>query len=117
MVATQSDNDDFDDEVGNLCLMELDDSKITSISCESNVYTFDELQDAFKELAIDFETMNMKYKKMIAKLNVENENLSKVKIDLEKSNDSMKIEIANLTKKNANLQNSFFQILYKATKI
>ena len=87
--------------------MELDDSKVTSISCESNAYTFDELQDAFEELAIDFETMNMKYKKMIAKLNVENEKLSKVKIDLEKSNDSMKIEIANLTKKNANLQTLF----------
>ena len=37
--------------------------------------------------------MNMKYKKMITKLNVENEMLSKAKIDLEKSIDSMKIEI------------------------
>ena len=35
----------------------------------------------------------MKYKKMIAKLNVENELLSRTKIDLEKKVDSMKIEI------------------------
>ena len=52
--------------------------------------------------------MNMKYKKILANLNVENEMLSKAKINLEKSIDSMKIEIDDLTKKNANLQNSFF---------
>ena len=112
MVATQShsdasDNDSYDDEVANLCLMALEDSKVTSIFCDYNAYSFDELQDAFEELAIDFKSMNMKYKKMIAKLNVENELLFRTKIDLEKNIDSMKVEINELTKKNTNLQNSF----------
>ena len=44
---------------------------------------------------------------MIAKLNVENEFLSKAKIYLEKNIDCMKVEIDELTKKNTNLQNSF----------
>ena len=69
MVATQSDSDDsdddsYDDEVANLCLMAIDDSKVTSTSFYSNAYTFDELQDAFEKLAIDFESMNMKYKRL-----------------------------------------------------
>ena len=108
MVATWNDTEaSYDDEVANLCLMTIDDSKVTSTSCDSNTYTFDELQDAFKELAIDFESMNMKYKKMITKLNIENELLSKPKNDLENNIDCMKIEIDELTKKNTNLQNSF----------
>ena len=68
MMATWSDSDDsdddsYDDEIANLCLMEIDDSKITFTSCDSNAYTFNELQDAFEELVIDFESMNMKYKR------------------------------------------------------
>ena len=51
--------------------------------------------------------MNVKYKKMIAKLSIENVMLSKAKIELEKSIDSMKSELDDLTKKNVNLQNSF----------
>ena len=108
MVATWNDSDNsYDDEVANLCLMAIDDSKVTSTSCDSNAYTFDELQDEFEELAIDFESMNIKYKKMIAKLYSENELLSKAKNDLEKNIHCMKIEIDELTKKNSNLQNSF----------
>ena len=94
-------------KVANLCLMAIDDSKVTSTFCDFNAYTFDELQDAFEELVIDFESMNMKYKKMITKLNIENELLSTAKNDLEKNIDCMKIEIDELTKKNTNLQNSF----------
>ena len=65
MVATWSDsdtsNDDsYDDEVANLCFMALDDSKVNSITCDSNSHSFDELQDAFDELVIDFENMNVK---------------------------------------------------------
>ena len=58
MVATRSDSDASDDdshndEVANLCLMKIDDSKVTSTFCDCNAYKFDELQDAFEELAID----------------------------------------------------------------
>ena len=76
--------------------MALEEIEVTSISCESNSYSFDELQDAFEKLAIDFESMNLKYKKIISKLNVENELLSKTKIDLEKIIDDMKIEFDEL---------------------
>ena len=101
MVATwsdsdASDNEFYDDEVANLCLMAFDDFKITSTSCDSNTYSFNELQDAFDELAIDFENMNVKYKKIIAKL-------TKAKIKLEKSIDSMKSELDDLTKKNVKI--------------
>ena len=46
MVATwsdseASDDDSYDDEVANICLMTIDDSKVTSISYDSNAYTFD----------------------------------------------------------------------------
>ena len=85
MVATWSDSDAsddefYDDEVANLCLMALDDSKVNSISCDSSTYSFDELQDAFDELAIDFENTNVKYKKMITKLSIENVMLSRLRL-------------------------------------
>ena len=95
MVATQSDsdtsNDDsYDDEVANLCFMALDDFKVISTTYDSSAYSLDELQDAFDELVVDFENMNVKYKKMIAKLSIENVMLTKAKIKLEKSIGSMK---------------------------
>ena len=89
-----SDDESYDDdEVANLCLMALDDSKVTSNSYDSSAYSFDELQDAFNELAIDFESMNVKYKKMIAKLSIKNVMLTKAKIELEMNLDSMKSEL------------------------
>ena len=66
MVVTWNDRDASDDEVANLCLMTFENSKVTFTFCYSNAYIFDELQDVFEELAINFESMNMKYKKMIA---------------------------------------------------
>ena len=45
--------------------MALEELEVTSNSCDSTPYTFGELQDAFEELDIDFESMNLKYKKMI----------------------------------------------------
>ncbi|XVF58844.1 hypothetical protein PTKIN_Ptkin07bG0098700 [Pterospermum kingtungense] len=64
------------------CLMALDEHEVTSNSNDLNSYTFDELQDAFHELALDFEKMNLRYKKIVSKLNIENEFLIKTKIDL-----------------------------------
>ena len=54
------------------CFMALDEPKVTSNSLNLNSYTFDELQDAFDDLVIEFEEMNSKHKKMISKLKVEN---------------------------------------------
>ena len=99
---TSDDDESMDEKITNLCFMALEEQKVTSNSCDSNPYTFDELQDAFGELAIDFEYMNLKYKKMIFKLNVENELLTNAKIDLEKKIDYMKVEIDELIKKNVN---------------
>ena len=81
---TSDDDESIDEKIANLCFMALEEQKVTSNSCDLNPYTFDELQDAFEELAIDFESMNLRYKKIISKLNVENELLTNVKIDLEK---------------------------------
>ena len=61
--------------------------------------------------------MNIKYKKMIAKLNIENELLFKAKNDLEKNIDCMKIEIDELTKKHTNLQNSFYRFYIGQQKL
>ena len=60
MVATWSDSytsDNDDKEVANLCLMAHDEPKVSS---NANTYSFDELQDAFDELALEFEVMNLK---------------------------------------------------------
>ena len=72
--------------------MAIEELEVTHNTCDSNSYTFDELQDAFEELAIDFKSMNLRYKKMISKLNVENELLTNAKIDLEKKIDGMRIK-------------------------
>ena len=72
--------------------MAFEELEVTSNSCSSTPYIFYELQDVFEELAIEFENMNLKYKKMISKLNVENELLSKTKIDLAKIIDGMKLD-------------------------
>ncbi|KAA3466698.1 zf-CCHC domain-containing protein/UBN2 domain-containing protein [Gossypium australe] len=78
-VATWSDDDSSDEEtqeVSNLCLMTIDDSKVTSNSSTSNSYSFDELQDAYYELGLKFEVMNSKHKKNISNLKNENDLLS-----------------------------------------
>ena len=43
--------------------MAIEKLEVTSNSCDSTPYTFNELHDAFEELAIEFENMNLKYKK------------------------------------------------------
>ncbi|KAH1121701.1 hypothetical protein J1N35_004861 [Gossypium stocksii] len=85
-VATWSDEDssyDEDQEVANLCLMAINDSKVASNSFISNSYSFDELQIAYDELGLEFETMISKYKKTISKLKDENSSLSKANHELE----------------------------------
>ncbi|MBA0868496.1 hypothetical protein Goshw_014642 [Gossypium schwendimanii] len=49
-----NDEDSFDDEVANLCLMAINDPKVTSNSSTLNDYSFDELQDAYDELGLKF---------------------------------------------------------------
>lgn len=67
MVATWSnseisnDNESIDKDFGNLYFMALKNQKVCSNSLHS--YSFDELQDAFNESVLEFETMNSKYKK------------------------------------------------------
>ena len=85
--------------------MAIEELEVTHKSCDSNSYTFDELQDAFEELAIDFESMNLKYKKMIFKLIMENELLTNTKVDLEKKIDSMKLNFESSQKRIENLEN------------
>ncbi|KAK8348983.1 hypothetical protein V6Z12_A06G114900 [Gossypium hirsutum] len=102
MMATWSYNDssdsDEDNEVANLCFMVIEKPKVILNSSELNEYTFEELQDAFNELAIDFETMISKYKKMISKLNEENNSLIIAKEEIEKKFNDMQAQIDDLNK-------------------
>ncbi|KAA3468075.1 zf-CCHC domain-containing protein/UBN2 domain-containing protein [Gossypium australe] len=70
---TSNDDDSNDEGIDNLCFMALEEPKVSSNSCDFNFYTFNVLQNVFDELAVGFETMNSKYKKMISKLKVEND--------------------------------------------
>ncbi|XVF61056.1 hypothetical protein PTKIN_Ptkin08bG0098300 [Pterospermum kingtungense] len=103
--------------------MALEECEVTSNSCNSNFYSFDELQDAFDELAIDFENMNYKHRNMISKLNIENEFLLKMKIDLEKQNEELKknfdiCQMKNevLEKENLDLKMKLEELLHEKQK-
>ena len=87
------------------CLMALEEIEVTSISCESNSYSFDELQDAFEKLAIDFENMNLRYKKMISKLKIENEILLNAKNELDDKNDKLRLIFESSQKRIETLEN------------
>ncbi|GMI93345.1 hypothetical protein HRI_003003800 [Hibiscus trionum] len=63
-VATWSDEDSTDDEVAHLCLMALNEGEVTSNSSISNSYTFDELQDAYDDLLLEFKASFSKNKKV-----------------------------------------------------
>ncbi|KAL4361949.1 hypothetical protein GQ457_04G021750 [Hibiscus cannabinus] len=60
-----------------MVFLALNEPKVFSNSCYSNSYSFQELQDAFNELFWELETMNFKFKKMISKLEFENDFLLK----------------------------------------
>ncbi|KAL4346788.1 hypothetical protein GQ457_17G011520 [Hibiscus cannabinus] len=74
-------------------VLALDEPKVSSNSTELNSYTFDELQDAFDELFLEFETMNSKFKKMISKLEFENDFLLKTKLDFENQNEILQNDL------------------------
>ncbi|KAA3473013.1 zf-CCHC domain-containing protein [Gossypium australe] len=85
-VATWSDEDpsnDDDQEVVNIFLMAIDDTKVSSNLSNSISYSFDELQDAYDELGLEFEIMVLKHQKNISKLKDENSSLSKTNHELE----------------------------------
>ncbi|KAA3459622.1 zf-CCHC domain-containing protein/UBN2 domain-containing protein [Gossypium australe] len=112
-VATWSDEDSSDEEtqeVSNLCLMVIDDSKVTSNLSISNSYSFDELQDAYDELGLKFEVMNSKHKKNISNLKNENDLLSKTNFELVEKVNKMQEIIKELEKKNLDLHNLLFKV-------
>jgi gag-polypeptide of LTR copia-type/Zinc knuckle len=142
MVATWSDSDSSDDdndEVANLCLMALDEPKVSPNLdfCEVSDYSFDELQDAFDDLTLEYKAMKSKYKNTISSLKEENdllssklskeddfsnsklkeeiEALTKVNIDYKTKVNELQVQIDDLNKKNENLQKSFSKF-YMGTK-
>ncbi|KAA3461764.1 UBN2 domain-containing protein [Gossypium australe] len=50
----------------NLCLTAIDDIKVTSNSSTLNDYSFDELQDAYDELGLEFKVMMSKHNKNVS---------------------------------------------------
>ncbi|KAL4290833.1 hypothetical protein GQ457_14G020630 [Hibiscus cannabinus] len=67
--------------------------KVSSNSNELDSYSFDELQDAFDELYLEFLAMNSKFKKMISKLEIENDFLLKTKLNFENQNEILKNDL------------------------
>ncbi|KAL4278981.1 hypothetical protein GQ457_03G031340 [Hibiscus cannabinus] len=74
-------------------VLALNEPEVSSNSYDSNSYSFDELQDAFDELYLEFVTMNSKFKKMISKLEIENDFLLKTKLDFENQNEILKNDL------------------------
>ncbi|KAA3487415.1 zf-CCHC domain-containing protein [Gossypium australe] len=87
--SDEDSSDENDQEVANLCLMTIDDSKVTPNSSSSISYSFDKLQDVYDELGLEFEVMVSKYKKNISKLKNENDLLSKTNHELEEKVNKM----------------------------
>ncbi|KAL4278839.1 hypothetical protein GQ457_03G025240 [Hibiscus cannabinus] len=74
-------------------VLALNEPEVSSNSCDSNSYSFEELQDAFDELFLEFETMNSKFKKIISKLECENDFLLKTKLNFENQNEILKNDL------------------------
>ncbi|KAL4384590.1 hypothetical protein GQ457_15G019700 [Hibiscus cannabinus] len=74
-------------------VLALNEPKISSNSSELDSYSFDELQDAFNELYLGFETMNSKFMKIISKLEFENDFLLNTKLDFENQNETLKNDL------------------------
>ncbi|KAH1056142.1 hypothetical protein J1N35_034207 [Gossypium stocksii] len=104
-VAAWSDEDSSDDEVANLCLMAINDPRVTFNSSTLNDYSFDELQDAYDGLGLEFEVMISKHRRNISKLRNENNFLSKTGHELEEKVNKMQEIINDFEKKNLDLHN------------
>ena len=63
--------------------MAFQEGEVTSNTSISNSYTFDELQDAYDELVFEFKASFSK-KKLISKLKIENEMLSKNQFEFQR---------------------------------
>ncbi|KAL4378862.1 hypothetical protein GQ457_02G023850 [Hibiscus cannabinus] len=98
-------------------VLALDEPKVSSNSCDSNFYSFDELQDAFDELYLEFETMNSKFKKMISKLEVENDFLLKTKLDFENQNRILKNDLEISKSNNDVLEKENLDLKFKLESI
>ncbi|KAL4363351.1 hypothetical protein GQ457_04G019590 [Hibiscus cannabinus] len=85
-------------------VLTLNEPEVSSNSCDSNSYPFEELQDAFDELYLEFETMNSKFKKMISKLEIENDFLLKTKLNFENQNEILKNDLEILKSSNKVLE-------------
>ncbi|KAL4342222.1 hypothetical protein GQ457_08G034060 [Hibiscus cannabinus] len=79
-----------------LCFMAIQDDKVSLNSSISNSYTFDDLQDAYDELVLEFKTSISKRKKLLSKINLENEILSKTNLELEAKFKDFEKEILDL---------------------
>ena len=64
------------------------------------MHTFDELQEAYDDLAYNFECISSKYKKKHALLKNENAMLCKEKEELENKIKALELNVHELTKKN-----------------
>ncbi|KAL4341560.1 hypothetical protein GQ457_08G036160 [Hibiscus cannabinus] len=96
MATWSNEESSTESEEANLCLMAIQEDEVSSNSSFSNFYTFDEFQDAYDDLILEFKASISKNKKLLLKLKFENEVLSKANIELEAKCVDYKNEILNL---------------------
>ncbi|KAK8705150.1 hypothetical protein V6N13_048758 [Hibiscus sabdariffa] len=72
--------------------------KVSSNSSTSFSYSFDELQDAYDELVLEFENHILKNKKVVSSLKIQNDLISK-------TNDELEAKLNEFEQKNVKLQN------------
>ncbi|KAL4282430.1 hypothetical protein GQ457_16G003140 [Hibiscus cannabinus] len=86
-------------------VLALDEPEVSSNSSISCSYSFDELQDAYDKLVLEFENHILKNKKVVSNLKIQNDLISK-------TNDEFEAKLKEFEQNNVNLQN-LLQILEK----
>ncbi|KAL4320293.1 hypothetical protein GQ457_18G024690 [Hibiscus cannabinus] len=79
-------------------VLALDEPEVSSNSSISCSYSFDELQDAYDELVLEFENHILKNKKVVSNLKIQNDLISK-------TNNELEAKLKEFEQNNVNLQN------------
>ena len=108
----ESSSSQEDEEEANICLMVQEEPKVTLdtdiTSCSTPIpldddivdFTFEELQDAYNELACNFELITSKYQKKHALFKLENASLLKEKLEFEEKIKALELKVHELSRKN-----------------
>ncbi|KAK8612484.1 hypothetical protein V6N13_092599 [Hibiscus sabdariffa] len=82
---------------------------VSSNSSPSFSYSFDELQDVYDELVLEFENHILKNKKVVSSLKIQNDLISK-------TNDELEAKLKKFEQKNVNLKNLLQSLEKRSSK-